>query len=344
MMYVVGFLVCGIVIVIAGTALARSADAIAEVTGMGRVWIGSVLLAAATSLPELTTGVAAVRFGAVDLAAGDLFGASMANMLILAAIDLLPPRRQLLQQVTLDHALAACLAISLNAVAAVLVLVRPEPSLLWIGPGSLFLFLAYVAGTHAVYRHATRDARAARAPAEGGAPASLAVPAEPSAKQPAMSLRRAVVGFVGAALVVLVAAPVFAWSAKGIAAITGLGETFVGTWLLGVATALPELVTAIAAVRIGAFDLAVGNLFGSSAFNMALFLPLDLAQPGSLFAVLDPGHAVSALFAVVLMSLGLAAIVYRAKRRFSMLEPGSALMLVAYVLALWLLYHQSVGR
>jgi len=334
MMYVLGFVASGVVVVFAGTALARYADAIAEVTKIGRIWIGSVLLAAATSLPELTTDIAAVRLGAVDLAVGDLFGSSMANMLILAVIDLLPPRRQVLQRVTLDHALAACLAISLNALAAVLVLVRPEASLLWVGPGSLFLFLAYVAGTRAVYRHAAREIL--------HAPAST-TEATPVEGAPPRSLSHAVARFVAAALVVLLTAPVFAWSAKGIAEISGLGNTFVGTWLVGLATSLPELVASIAALRMGSFDLAVGNLFGSNACNMAVFLGLDLAQSGSVFAALDPSHAISALFAVVLMSLGLAAIVYRAKRRFAMIEPGSVLMLAAYALALWLLYGHSAG-
>lgn len=331
MTYVLAFLASGVVVVFAGTALARHADAIAESTKLGRLWIGSVLLAGATSLPELTTDISAVRFGATDLAVGDLFGSSMANMLILAVIDLLPPRRQVLQQATFDHALAASLAISLNALAAVLVLARPESSLLWVGPGSLLLFLAYVAGTRAVYRHALRDGAALTPP-----------PAAETAKHPP-SLRRAVLGFVGAAFVVLLAAPAFAWSAKGIAEITGLGNTFVGTWLVGLATSLPELVASIAALRMGAFDLAVGNLFGSNAFNMAIFFALDLVQPGSLFATLDQNHALSGLFAVVLMSLGLAAIVYRAKRRFAMLEPDSLLMLVTYGAALWLLYRRSAG-
>jgi cation:H+ antiporter len=332
MIYVLAFLASGVVVVFAGTALARFAEAIAETTKLGRLWIGSVLLAGATSLPELTTDISAVRLGATDLAVGDLFGSSMANMLVLAVIDLLPPRRQVLQQAAFDHALAATLAISLNALAAVLVLVRPEFSLMWIGPGSLLLFIAYVAGARAVYRHAVR---------EGAAP-TPSPSAEKSAKQPP-SLRRAVVGFVGAALVVFLAAPAFAWSAKGIAEITGLGNTFVGTWLLGLATSLPELVACTAAVRMGSFDLAVGNLFGSNAFNMAIFFPLDLAQPGSLFTALDPNHALSGLFAVGLMSLGLAAIVYRAKRRFAMLEPNSFLMLVAYAMAIWLLYRHSAG-
>lgn len=108
-----------------------------------------MLHAAATSLPELATDVAGVRMGAIDLAVGDLVGSSMANMLIPATIDLLPPRRHVLQHVTLDHAPAACLAIALNGLPAVL-LVRPETSLFWVGPGSLLLFLFDVAGTRAV--------------------------------------------------------------------------------------------------------------------------------------------------------------------------------------------------
>jgi cation:H+ antiporter len=329
--FVLVFLAAGLVVVVAGTALARFADAIAEATRLGRLWIGSVLLAGATSLPELATDLSAVRMDAVDLAVGDLFGSSLANMLILAIIDIYPRRGRVLENAALDHALSASLAIVLNGVAAVVILVRPTYSL-WIGPGSLVLFLGYLAGARAVYRHATREGAATLASAEQAA----------EDKRP-LTLRRASLGFVAAALVVLAAAPAFAWSAKGIAATTGLGNTFVGTWLVGLATSLPELVASLAAVRMGAYDLAVGNLFGSNAFNMAILLPLDLAQPGSLFAVVDPSHALSGLFAVVLMSLGVAAIVYRAKRRFAMVEPDSLLILAAYVVALWLLYRHAAG-
>jgi cation:H+ antiporter len=198
-----------------------------------------------------------------------------------------------------------------------------------VGPSSLLLFVAYIAGARAVYRHATRSATLPASPAAAEAGAAP------------QSLRRSVVRFAVSAVVVLAAAPVLAWAAKGVAEVTGLGNTFVGTWLVGLATSLPELAASLAAVRMGAFDLAVGNLFGSNAFNMALLLPVDLAQPGALLSAVDPTHALSGLFAVVLMSLGLAAIVYRAKRRFSMLEPDSLLMLVAYGLAMWLLYVQS---
>jgi cation:H+ antiporter len=314
-----------VVVVLAGVVMARQADRIAELTGLGRLWIGSVLLAAATSLPELTTDVAAVRMEAADLAVGDLFGSSMANMLILALIDLRPPRGQVMRMAALDHALAACLGISLNALAAVFVLARPQSTALGVGPSSLILVAVYLAGTRAVYRHALRNG--------GSGPEGSR-----SSRLKGATLRRTLLGFLGATLAISAAAPVFAWSAKGIAEISGLGMTFVGTWLVGFSTSLPELVASIAAVRLGAFDLAVGNLFGSNAFNMALFFALDLAQPGpAIFASLDASHALSALLAILLMSLGLAAIVYRAERRFAMLEPSSLLMLVTYILGMWMM-------
>jgi cation:H+ antiporter len=114
-----------------------------------------------------------------------------------------------------------------------------------------------------------------------------------------------------------------------------------GTWLVGLATSLPEFVSSLAAVRMGAVDLAVGSLFGSNAFNMVIFLALDAAQEGSLFSVLDPRHALSALFAILLMSVGLAAIMFRAKRRVAMVEPDSFLIIVTYVLAVWALYQSG---
>ncbi|MEZ5261243.1 MAG: hypothetical protein R2755_05565 [Acidimicrobiales bacterium] len=78
---------------------------------------------------------------------------------------------------------------------------------------------------------------------------------------------------------ILVAAPVVALSAKQIADASGVEETFIGTTLLAVTTCCPSLVVALAAVRIEAHDLAVGNLFGSNAANMAVLLVLDIAYP-----------------------------------------------------------------
>jgi cation:H+ antiporter len=327
MTYLLVFLASGLAVILAGTLLAQRAEAIAEATGLGRLWTGSVLLAGATSLPELATDLAAVRLGAVDLAIGDLFGSSMANMLVLAAVDLLHRQHRVLRKATLDHALSACLALSLTGMAASFVLLRSELSLLRVHPGSLLLLLVYVAGTRVVFRHVRE-----KGPAE----------AEPRIAR-APRLRPALRDFAAGTLVILVAAPAFAWSARGIAVMSGWGDTFVGTALVGVATSLPEFAAAVAAVRLGAFDLAVGGLFGSNAFNMAIFFALDLAQPGSLFASGDPSHALSATGGMVLMAMGLAAIVYRAEKRTAFVEPDSLLLFVTYAAALALLYAQTAA-
>lgn len=329
------FFLCAAIIVAAGVRLARYGDAIAERTGLGGLWIGSILLAAATSLPELATDVAAVRIGALDLAAGDLFGSSMANMLILAMLDLLYPKAQVLRSATLDHIISAMLAIILTSLAALFVLVRTNVSLFGVGPGSAVLVVTYFVGTRAIYLHNAAE-RAARSAESGDA----AAPPEPGV----LTLRQAGVRFGIAALVILLIAPLFARSAEGIADVSGLGSTVVGTWLVGFSTSLPELVASIAAVRMRAYDMAVGNLFGSNALNMIMFAILDVASPsGPILASISPVHALSALVAVSLMATGMAAIAYRAHGRLRMLEPSSTVMVALYVLGMIVLVLRGVG-
>jgi hypothetical protein len=80
---------CVILVVLVGTWLSQSADVLAEKSGLGRTWVGAVLLAGATSLPELATGVSAVVvFNAPDLAAGGIFGSCLFNLLLLVLLDI----------------------------------------------------------------------------------------------------------------------------------------------------------------------------------------------------------------------------------------------------------------
>jgi cation:H+ antiporter len=87
---------------------------------------------------------------------------------------------------------------------------------------------------------------------------------------------RAVVGYALNAAVVVGAAIFLPRIAEGIAEMIGLGRTFVGTIFVAVSTSLPELTVTIASFRLGAIDTAVGNLFGSNLFNMAILAVDDL--------------------------------------------------------------------
>jgi cation:H+ antiporter len=330
------FFLSAAVIVYAGAKLSRYGDRIADLTGLGGLWIGVVLMAAATSLPEIFTDVSAALMNAPDLAAGDLFGSNMANMLILGIIDLMHRQKRIWQQAAFEHALSAGLALSLTACAAFFVLLGSDVKHGGIGLGSMLLLLFYVFGMRVVFKQEImkRRQREHELVVEGQT--------DEAAKQPGKreGLRHASIGFAAATLGLLVAAPFLAGSASQIAEQSGVSTTFIGTSLVGITTSLPELVTATAAVRLGAFDLAVGNLFGSNAFNMAAFFFVDIAyRSGPLFNAVSDAHAMAALWSILLMSIAVMGIIYRVEQRYLLIEPDSFLIILGYCLGLWLLFQ-----
>ena len=356
---IVTFVLCGAIIVLSSVALTRAAEAFARSTNIGRVWIGTVLLASATSLPELGVDVSAVRQGAADLAAGDIFGSSMANMLILALLGMVPPRDDIFRRTSLDNTIAASLGIIMTAIVGILVYSQATTTVAGVHPASVLLVVLFLIGSRILYRQASDAAPADAAPADvapanaapvnaerqGAGQATPATPGDAAATdedETDRARRRRVSGtrFLASAAVLLLLAPLFADSAQTIAEGTGLGLTFFGTLFVGASTSLPELVSCVAALRMGARDLAVGNLFGSNVFNASIFLAMDLAHPGgSIFAIVGQAHVVSALFAVLLMALGSASIAFRATRRHALIEPGAVLMLLAYVTGVVALYQ-----
>ena len=330
------FLATAVVIVIAGTKLSQYGDQIAEKTGLGGLWIGVVLMAAATSMPEVFTTVSASLLDAPDLAVGDLLGAGLTNMLTLGIIDMVYRRKGVWQQAAFGHTLVAALAMVLTALAGFFILLRPEITRLNVGADTLTILILYMLGIRVVFRQEDVERRQRE-----HEKVTEAVATEPEAgRADREGLRRSAIGFALAAVGILAAAPFLAWSGERIAVLTGISTTFVGTFLVAITTSMPELVTAFAAVRLGAFDLAVGNLFGSNAFNMAALFFADVAyREGSLLGGVSTAHALTALWAILLMNLGLMGIIYRAAKRYVLIEPDSYLMILGYVLGMWLLFR-----
>ncbi len=155
------------------------------------------------------------------------------------------------------------------------------------------------------------------------------------AKPPPARLRRAVVGFSVAVVVIFVAAPFLAGSAAGLADQLGISRGFAGMVFLAFTTSLPEASVSYASVRAGAYSLAVGNLFGSNCFNMAALVPLDLVDgSGPLLARVEPELAVAALFGILLMGLALLDVLNKSERRVWIIEPGPAFMVLTYLIGL----------
>src|SRR5262245_9086755 len=194
------------VIVVAGVLLTKFADAIADLTGWGRLLVGSILLAGATSLPELAVDTNAILLGQPNLAAGDLLGSCLCNLLILAVLDLSHfSRGRMLSPMASAHALSGMMTIVLCSIAVLAMLTRPSIQVPG-GPGigSLAILVVYFGGSRLVYYNQIMAAR----PDTPGPDQAVLMPAHPR-----MSLTKAVGGFIGAGAVILLTAPYLAHAA-----------------------------------------------------------------------------------------------------------------------------------
>lgn len=324
------FVASSAVVVLAAVKLAEYGDIIAVRTKLGGLFVGTIFLAGATSLPELIASISSFRTGAVNLAAGNFFGSNMTNIALLAVIDLTHRQTPLLRRVAISHSLTAALATVLMLVAVIAMVADIGLSIGWVGVNSLLIIGLYFAGMWVVQRE--------NQAAAGPAPAQM----EPAEDFP--SLRKGVIGFVIAAGVLVAAVPQLVSSSVGIAEVTGLGTGFVGTALLSFVTSLPELIAAMAAVRLGAFDMAVGNLLGSNVFNMfglaiADFFLLD----GPFLSLIDPNFVLVGLLGMLLTNMALVGNLARVERKFLFFELDSLAILLVYLSGMYLLFVRGVG-
>ncbi|MBT4865036.1 MAG: sodium:calcium antiporter [Planctomycetaceae bacterium] len=332
-MLIAEFVGLSLAIVIAGSFLARDADRIGELTGLGRTLTGIVLLAAATSLPELVVGCQAALIDAPNLAVGDLLGSCLFNLLILAVLDLTHRERgRMLSRSAAAHALSATASIVLTAIVLMALLVDVPWPIQRVSAGSVAILVAYLMSLRLVYF----DEQTVRQ-----AIADVAVASEEE-RAATKSLRRAAIGFVAATIVILFAAPRLATTANELADVSGLGGTIVGTIFVALVTSLPEVSTTVAAVRMRAFDMAVGNILGSNAFNIVTLVAVDLFYPAPLLAAanISATHALTAAAVILVTAVVAMGLLYRAEKRYWIVEPDALLVILLIVGSFCLVYFR----
>ena len=320
------FLLAAAVVVFTANKLAEYGDVIAVRTGLGGLVIGTVLMAAATSLPELTGSVTAFRSGLPDLAAGNFFGSSMINMPLLAVIDLFYRQTPLFRGAAISHSLTAALATLMTLVAVITIIGELDWAIGWVGVTSLIMIGLYFTGIWLLQRE-NRGGGGTEAPADDFP-----------------SLRRGLIGFGAAAAVLILVVPYLVEATVDIAGVIGLSAGFAGMVLLSFVTSMPELLAAVAAVRLGSLDLAVGNLLVSIVFNMfGLALADFFLTDGPFLNLIDPGFAFVGLLVILLINMALIANLARSERRVLFIEIDAAAILVVYVLGLFLIYQRGIG-
>ena len=323
------FVASSALIVLAAVKLAEYGDAIAVRTRLGGMFIGTLLLAAATSLPELLTTVSSLDQNSPNLAAGNLFGSGMANMLFLALLELFTLRFYILRRIGMRHTLTAALGIMLTGMVVFYLMADIDVRIGWVGLDSLSVMVAYLVG----FRLLQSGHAGHTTPSEATAD-EVQVP----------GLVKSVIGFVIATAVLVIVTPHLVSSSISISEQTGIRAGFIGAALVAFTTSLPELVTVIAAARLGAYDLAVGNLFGSNLFNMfALGLTDVFYTDGRFLGRIDLSFGLVGMLVILMTTLGLIGSLSRSERKLFFVKVDAILLILIYMGGMFLLYTKGIG-
>jgi cation:H+ antiporter len=325
-----GFIISSAIIIYSGTNLAKHGNRIAEITGWGKAWIGLILMAAVTSLPELMTGISSVAIiDTPNLAAGDVFGSCVFNLLILSIIDV-KIKQPLTSLVKRSHLVAGLFGIILLAISGMALLMTDIPVILnWISPFSVLLIIVYLIAVYSIYQYDSTSQITHDVPAEKNE----------STKN---ELKNVFVAYFGNALLVIIAAIFLPYFGEHIANLTGVGNTFFGTLFLAASTSLPELVVSFATIKLGAFDLAMGNLLGSNIFNMFI-LALDdvFYTKGSLFAHIKPEHLESVIIVIVMTTVVGLGLMVKPTKKYWRLSYDTMIILILYICLMTILFFKN---
>lgn len=298
-------IVCAALIFWAGSLLSKYGDVIAEKTGLGRAWIGAILIAGVTSLPELASGVSAVAWlNEPNLAAGAVLGSCLFNLALIAMIDLAYQPGRVLAQAQEVHILSGGLGVLMLGIVVMGVLIGPVLNgvgVVGISVLSIVILALYAVGGKMIAGlEKERMGEVLEKEAEQGGYDDI-------------SARKAYIVFIISAVAVIGLGIWLASIGDRLSATTGLSRSFVGNLFLALTTSLPEIAASLAAIRLGAIDLAIGNVLGSNLFNILLFFVYDLADGKSNFwASLTNANAFAAVMTIMMTGVVIISLMYRA--------------------------------
>ncbi len=324
---IIAFGIAALVIVIAGSQLARLADTLADRTGLGEALFGVLLLAGVTSLPDFAATLSAAVDGRPDLAMSNVMGSMAVNLAFLGVADIF------YRKANLEHAAASPVNLMLAGLLIVLLtlpllaIFTPTVTRWSVHPITPVIIAAYLFGLHLIHRTRAKPMWFPRQTLQ-------TVSDEPEKHHHGRSAS-VWLGFIGMAVVTGMAGWILMEAAKAIADLTGLSETLVGGVFTALATSTPELVTTIAAIRIGALTLAVSNIFGTNCFNMLVVAAADAGYAhGSIYHDMAPIQMTWGLVSILMTAILLLGLVRRETYGIGRIGFESALILGVYAVAL----------
>ncbi|MBN3039399.1 MAG: hypothetical protein JW869_08300 [Candidatus Omnitrophica bacterium] len=326
------FILTAALVVCSGYMICIYADKVAQITKLGRTFIGLMLLAVVTSLPELIVSISATRIGALDLVLGDLFGSNLFNLSIVGFILLIFVKQPTKIKLDPSHFISSGFSLLFIALAAIGIVfyysISPGPSesRIFVDAETALIFVIYIYGAYAIFRNERTKESKSLTPEENSQKLTVWL----------KFICYSAILVCSAVLLAHLGEKISHIPFKGIA----LGETFVGSLFVAITTSLPELTVGFSAVKLGFFDMALGNIFGSNMFNMFILSISDLVLGRDvILSSVSILHLFTALFVIISTALVMASLVYRSQKETSGLAWDSVSIIFVYFAANMLIFY-----
>lgn len=266
------FLVGLIALAFGAEVMVRGGAQLASRLGISPMMVGLTVVSIGTSLPELAVGVTAALEGSGELAVGNIAGTNVVNVLFILGLSaLLRPLAIERRTLRFDLPAMAAAAVLLWALSADGVLSRLDGTMLVVGA------LVYTAILIYLSRQESRDAEVS--PARPHLGEANAVSANQSTSVSGASTARLIAMTVAGIAVVVLGAEWLVDGAVGLARGLGVSDALIGLTIVAIGTSAPELVTTLISTMRGERDIALGNLLGSSVYNVLLILGVTCLVP-----------------------------------------------------------------
>ncbi len=309
------FLILVVIIVSGSIVISKQAEIIEENSKFNALIVGS-LLALATSLPELATGITSSLIGQSAMSISNVLGSNVFNILILAIMNVVFFKLVVYNEIDRRANRTNIFVLLMYALLAVTFILNPSGIMEFgrINIASLLIIVIY--------------AIALKSLDDGGQQQ-----VEENHEIDPKAFRKATLTFIALAVVILFTSIQLAKVAEQIMIESGLSASFVGAVFIGVSTSLPELVTCTTLMRARQYDMAATGVLGSNLFNFLILAIVDISDKGSLFAAADSGIYTLVAVGFIYLLITTLLIQFKVKNKYANLV-APVLLIASYIMML----------
>ncbi|MFN2622903.1 MAG: sodium:calcium antiporter [Chthoniobacterales bacterium] len=329
------FAAAGIVVWIAGVYVSKTTDVLSSRFKLGEALGGAILLAIVTNLPEIAITASGAMRNQLGIATGNILGGIAIQTVVLVVLDAFAIKKR---APLIGHAAGLDLVLEAVFVIVMLTLVvmghQLPDALVWHGftPDGLVICGTWIVGLYLIGKARGNLPWQSSGDAPGGQPRRTERQKEEKAKGQKASTAWATIIFLIAATATLLAGVVLQQTSETMAKQMGLSGVVFGATILAAVTALPEISTGFAAVKLGDYKLAISDIFGGNAFLPVIFLVATLVSGKALLPHATKADMYLTALGMLLTAIYIYGLIFRPRRQIARMGIDSFVVLVLYVI------------